>query len=48
VGWWLAQNQGTADHFYGLVAVAMVLYGLVTAATVAFTPWAAQVERIAK
>jgi len=48
VGWWLAQHQGTADHFYGLVAVAMVLYGLVTAATVAFTPWAAKAERIAK
>ena len=48
VGWWLAQNQGTADHFYGLVAVAMVLYGVVTAAAVAFTPWAAKAERIAK
>jgi putative MATE family efflux protein len=39
VGWWLAQNQGTAGHFYGLVALAMLLYGLVTAAAVAFTPW---------
>lgn len=48
VGWWLARNHGTAGHFYGLVAVAMLLYGLVTAATVAFTPWAAKGERIAK
>ena len=39
VGWWLAQNQGTAGDFYGLVAMAMLLYGLVTAAAVAFTPW---------
>jgi hypothetical protein len=48
VGWWLAQNQGTADHFYGLVAVTMLLYGVVTAAAVTFTPWAAKAERIAK
>jgi putative MATE family efflux protein len=48
VSWWLARNHGTAGHFYGLVAVAMLLYGLVTAATVAFTPWAAKGERIAK
>jgi putative MATE family efflux protein len=39
VGWWLAQNQGTAGHFYGLVAVTMLLYGVVTAAAVAFTTW---------
>jgi len=39
-GWWLAQHQGTADHFYVLVALAMLLYGLATAAAVAFTPWA--------
>jgi putative MATE family efflux protein len=39
VGWWLAQNQGTAGHFYGLVAVTMLLYGVVTAAAVALTPW---------
>jgi Na+-driven multidrug efflux pump len=38
-GYWLSQNQGTADHFYGLVALAMVLYGLVTAAAVKLTPW---------
>ena len=42
VGWWLAQNQGTAGHFYGLVAVTMLLYGVVTAAAVAFTPWGAR------
>jgi hypothetical protein len=35
----LAQHHGTADHFYRLVAVAMLLYGVVTAAAVAFTPW---------
>jgi Na+-driven multidrug efflux pump len=44
-GWWLAQHQGTADDFYVLVAWAMVLYGLVTAAAVAFTPWKASVRR---
>ncbi len=38
-GYWLSQHQGTADHFYSLVAVAMVLYGVVTAAMVKFTPW---------
>ena len=38
-GYWLAQHQGTAKQFYGLVAVAMVLYGLVTAASVKATPW---------
>lgn len=38
-GHWLAHRQGHADHFYGLVAVAMVLYGVVTAAAVKFTPW---------
>ena len=38
-GWWLAQHQGTAGDFYGLVAWAMVVYGVVTAAAVAFTPW---------
>jgi len=39
VGYWLTQHQGTAEHFYGLVAVAMVLYGVVTAAAVKITPW---------
>ena len=38
-GYWLSQHQGTADNFYQLVAVAMVLYGVVTAAFVKFTPW---------
>ena len=44
-GWWLAQYWGTADDFYGLVALAMLLYGLVTAAAVAFTPWTASAKR---
>ena len=39
VGYWLTQHQGTTEHFYGLVAVAMVLYGVVTAAAVKVTPW---------
>jgi putative MATE family efflux protein len=39
VGYWLTQHQGTAEHFYGLVAVAMVLYGVVTALAVKVTPW---------
>jgi hypothetical protein len=44
-GWWLAQHQGTADNFYVLVALTMLLYGLVTAAAVAFTPWTASAKR---
>ena len=39
VGYWLTQHQGTAEHFYGLVAVAMVLYGVVTAVAIKVTPW---------
>lgn len=39
VGYVLAQNQGTAGHFYMLVAVAMVAYGVLTAAAIWFTPW---------
>jgi putative MATE family efflux protein len=39
VGYWLTQHQGTAEHFYGLVAVAMVLYGVVTALAIKITPW---------
>ena len=42
VGYWLAQNHATAESFYTLVAVAMVLYGVVTAAAVRFTPWGPQ------
>ena len=38
-GYWLTQHQGTAEHFYGLVAVAMVLYGVVTAVAIKVTPW---------
>lgn len=43
-GYWLAQHQGTADHFYVLVALAMVLYGLVTAIAVKIKPWGATVQ----
>jgi putative MATE family efflux protein len=39
VGYGLSQHQGSADTFYMLVATAMVLYGVVTAAAVKFTPW---------
>ena len=39
VGYWLTQHQGIEEHFYGLVAVAMVLYGVVTAVAVKVTPW---------
>ena len=35
----LAQSQGTADSFYMLVAVAMVAYGVLTAAAIWLTPW---------
>ena len=42
LGYWLAQNHATAESFYTLVAVAMVLYGVVTAAAVRFTPWGPQ------
>jgi putative MATE family efflux protein len=38
-GYGLAQHQATAGSFYLLVAVAMVLYGVVTAAAVKLTPW---------
>jgi hypothetical protein len=41
----LAQHQGTAGDFYGLVAWAMLIYGLVTAAAVAFTPWSSSAGR---
>ena len=39
IGYVLAQNQGTADSFYMLVAVAMVAYGVLTAAAIWLTPW---------
>jgi hypothetical protein len=39
MGYWLAQNHATAENFFSLVALAMVLYGVVTAAAVRFTPW---------
>jgi putative MATE family efflux protein len=39
LGYWLAKNHATAESFYTLVAVAMVLYGAVTAAAVKFTRW---------
>jgi putative MATE family efflux protein len=38
-GYVLAQNHGTADSFYMLVAVAMVAYGVLTAAAIWLTPW---------
>jgi Na+-driven multidrug efflux pump len=38
-GYWLAQQHATAGHFYALVAVAMVLYGVATAVAVKLTPW---------
>ncbi len=38
-GYLLAQNQGSADSFYRLVAVAMVAYGALTAAAIWLTPW---------
>ena len=41
-GYWLAQHQGTANNFYDLVAIAMVLYGAVTALAVKVTPWSAK------
>jgi Na+-driven multidrug efflux pump len=39
VGYWLSQHSATAGQFYALVAGAMVLYGLATAAAVQLTPW---------
>ncbi len=35
----LAQHHSQADSFYALVALAMVLYGVATAAAIKFTPW---------
>ncbi len=37
--YWLSQQQARAQDFYGWVALAMVLYGVVTAAAVKLTPW---------
>jgi len=39
VGLWLSAAGASADSFFGLVAAAMVAYGLATVATVRFTPW---------
>jgi len=38
-GYWLSQQHAAAGHFYVLVALAMVLYGVVTAVAVKLTPW---------
>ncbi len=46
VGYVLAQNQGTAGHFYLLVAVAMVAYGVLTAVSIWLTPWAPKAREI--
>ncbi len=47
-GAWLLQHQGTAGDFYGLVALAMGVYGATTAAAVAFTPWSAKAGNSSK
>ena len=44
LGHWLTQHQGTTAHFYTLVALAMVVYGLLTAAAVKFTPWTTKIR----
>lgn len=44
LGYWLTQHQGTTAHFYTLVALAMVVYGLLTAAAVKFTPWTTKIR----
>lgn len=38
-GFGLAQHGGTAQDFYTLIAITMVVYGLFTAAAVKFTDW---------
>jgi len=38
-GYGLALHQGTVGHFFQLVAWAMVVYGVLTAAAVKFTTW---------
>ena len=38
-GYWLAQHQASASQFYDLVALAMVVYGVVTALAVKLTSW---------
>ena len=39
VGWWLAQNNAGASAYFGLVAAAMVLYGVSTVLAVRCTKW---------
>lgn len=39
VGWWLAQNNAGASAYFGLVAAAMVLYGVSTVLAVRWTRW---------
>ncbi|MEY4863371.1 MAG: Multidrug export protein MepA, partial [Pseudomonadota bacterium] len=39
VGWWLAQNDAGASAYFGLVAAAMVLYGVSTVLAVRWTKW---------
>jgi Na+-driven multidrug efflux pump len=39
VGWWLAQSNAGASAYFGLVAAAMVLYGISTVLAVRWTRW---------
>lgn len=39
VGWWLAQSNAGASAYFGLVAAAMVLYGVSTVLAVRWTRW---------
>ena len=39
VGWWLAQSNSGASAYFGLVATAMVLYGVSTVLAVRWTRW---------
>ena len=41
-GYGLSMHHATASQFYTLVALAMVLYGVVTAGAVKITPWGVQ------
>jgi putative MATE family efflux protein len=39
VGWWLAETDAGASAYFGLVAAAMVLYGISTVLAVRWTRW---------
>src|SRR5690606_39456787 len=37
--YWLASSSGTSEHLFGLVALSMIVYGLMTFVAVKLTRW---------